>query len=80
MTAIEKALCDAGYIDEFGNIKSNNSSPSDSSVYQPRETREYTDRELFAGALDSVFGTMIQILNMYNSAKKTPRVFRGVLL
>ena len=29
--------------------------------YQPRETREYTDRELLAGALDSVFGTMIQI-------------------
>ena len=31
-----------------------NSSPSDSSVYQPRETREYTDRELLADALDSV--------------------------
>ena len=77
MTAIEKALYDAGYIDEFGNIKSNNSSPSDSSVFQLRETREYTDREFLADALDSVIGTMIHILKTYNSAKHRgfPRCF-----
>ena len=36
------------------NTSDENSSPSDNSQNQPRETREYTDRELLAGALDSV--------------------------